>query len=163
MHAIADWQLFFATVAGVSAAITGLVFVALSINLKEVLSGRGLTGRAGEAIILLIVPVLIGLLGIAPQPSITSVGYDFLTISILSSAVLFRILIVARRFIADGLSRWFGVRVLSAVFPVAFVLIGSIRLLQGKVGGFWLIAVGILLSIVSGLADAWVLLVEILR
>jgi hypothetical protein len=32
------WQTLFATQAGVGAALTGLVFVALSINLKQILA-----------------------------------------------------------------------------------------------------------------------------
>ncbi len=47
--------------AGVFAALTGLVFVALSMNLKEILSLPGVPGRALEAIVILVEPVLVGL------------------------------------------------------------------------------------------------------
>ncbi len=47
------------------------------------------------------------------------------------------------------------------LLPVVLVLFGSAQLAMGSVGGFWAVADGILLCIVSGLADAWVLLVEI--
>jgi hypothetical protein len=39
---------------GASAALAGLLFVALSINLERILKGTGLPGRAGEAIVLLL-------------------------------------------------------------------------------------------------------------
>ena len=66
---IADWNSFFTAQAGAFAALTGLVFVALSINLKEILSSPGLPGRAGEAVIVLVTPVLVGLSGLLPHQS----------------------------------------------------------------------------------------------
>jgi hypothetical protein len=41
---IGDWETFFAAQVGASAALAGLVFVALSINLKEILDLPGLPG-----------------------------------------------------------------------------------------------------------------------
>ena len=60
---ITDRNGYFTAQAGAFAALTGLVFVALSNNLKKILESPGLPGRAGEAVILLVEPVLIGLLG----------------------------------------------------------------------------------------------------
>ena len=65
-----SWHTFFSTQAEVSAALTGLVFVALSINLKQILSQPGLADRAGEALLLLLLPVLTGLAGVLPQTSV---------------------------------------------------------------------------------------------
>ena len=59
---VGDWSTFFAAQVGAGAALTGLVFVALSINLKQILAFPGLPSRAAEAIILLMQPVLIGAL-----------------------------------------------------------------------------------------------------
>ena len=64
---ITDWNGYFTAQAGAFAALTGLVFVALSNNLKKILESPGLPGRAGEAVILLVEPVLIGLLGLLPH------------------------------------------------------------------------------------------------
>ena len=44
------------------AALTGLVFVALSINLRQILGGPGLPARTGEAIVGIIVCLLVGVL-----------------------------------------------------------------------------------------------------
>ena len=45
--------------AGASAALAGLLFVAISINLDRILNCRGLPGRAGEAIVLLVIDWLV--------------------------------------------------------------------------------------------------------
>ena len=51
-----QWHDFFLALAGTAGVLTGLVFVAVSINLQEIVSqpGSGLPGRAAEALILLV-------------------------------------------------------------------------------------------------------------
>jgi hypothetical protein len=44
------WESFFIAQVGASAALTGLIFVALSINLDKVMQSPQLIGRAGEAL-----------------------------------------------------------------------------------------------------------------
>lgn len=77
-----SWQTLFATQAGVGAALTGLVFVALSINLKQILALPGLADRAGEAVLLLLLPVMNGLVGVLPQTSRSAVGAELLAIAL---------------------------------------------------------------------------------
>jgi hypothetical protein len=47
---IAEWNTFLAVEAGAAATLTGLVFVALSINLSRILVIPGLSGRGAESI-----------------------------------------------------------------------------------------------------------------
>lgn len=49
-YSAAEWESLFVAEADASAALAGLLFVALSINLERILKGIGLPGRAGEAI-----------------------------------------------------------------------------------------------------------------
>ena len=46
-YSAAEWESLFVAEAGASAALAGLLFVALSINLERILKGIGLPGRAG--------------------------------------------------------------------------------------------------------------------
>jgi hypothetical protein len=52
-----QWHDFFLAQAGAAGVLTGLVFVGVSINLQKIVSepGSGLTGRAAEALIVLVV------------------------------------------------------------------------------------------------------------
>ena len=160
---LSSWQSFFATVAGVFAALTGLVFVALSINLKEILSIEGLSGRAGEAILLLLYPVFVGIIGIAPQSNIHSLGWQ---IGIPTALLLAFIVKIIQSAIKLGKGRpiyEIGTRITLAVLPTFAGLIASVMLITGMRGGFWTLLITVILCAISGVSDAWVLLVEILR
>lgn len=50
----AGWANFFVAEVGASAALSGLVIVAISINLQRILSFPQLPGRAAEMLILLV-------------------------------------------------------------------------------------------------------------
>ena len=49
----AQWSDFFVAETGAAAALAGLVIVAISINLKTIVEGRLLSGRAAETVAML--------------------------------------------------------------------------------------------------------------
>ena len=66
-YSAVPWQTFFAAEVGAGASLTGLLFVAVSINLERILSFPKLPARAGETLTLLLLVVVIASLGLAPQ------------------------------------------------------------------------------------------------
>jgi hypothetical protein len=158
-----SWPTLFATQAGVAAALTGLVFVALSINLKEILALPGLADRAGEALLLLLLPVLNGLLGVLPQASTRALGAEFLITSAIFWAVVTRILLAGRKAAVGRPRGEFITRSVAAEAALLPAIIAGCLLLAGSQNGLWWQAAAVLLCIVAGVLDAWVLLVEILR
>ena len=155
------WQTLFATQAGVAAAFTGLLFVALSINLKEILAVPDWRPRR-EALLLLLFPVVSGLVGVLPQTSIRALGAEFLVISILLWLMVTSILSPdAGR--ADATAA--GVPYPRLGSPDGYGPCCHCRLPArgGNQSGLWFQAAAVILCIVAGVGDAWVLLVEILR
>src|SRR5215213_7208547 len=69
------WSDLFVAGAGASAALAGLVFVAVSINIERVLEYGGLPERAQETLTLLMSPLAVSLLGLVPQSS-TALGVE---------------------------------------------------------------------------------------
>jgi len=73
-YQIAGWTVFFSVAAGVAATLTGLIFVAVSINLSRILEFPGLSERAAESILQLVAALMIPLVGLVPDQSLTMLG-----------------------------------------------------------------------------------------
>jgi hypothetical protein len=158
------WDSFFVAQVGASAALTGLVFVALSINLSRIIEERVLVGRAAEALALLLLPVMLGLLSLMPDVALETTGAWCLGITLVGFVVLNRLLLRIRAEVwRTRPHREFVARVLSVEFAIVPLVVGGAVLLTGSTSGFDWIAVGGIAALFVGISDAWVLLVEILR
>jgi hypothetical protein len=158
-----SWTPFFAAQVGASAALAGLVFVALSINLSRIMEHAELVDRAGEAVVLLAQPVVSGLAILAPYRSIRTTGWLVLPIVIGTWLLVTRLAVRAQRGTFD-LPRWQPiVRITLAEIALLPAVIGAVLLVSGSSAGFGLVALGAVVCIGVGILDAWVLLVEILR
>jgi modulator of FtsH protease len=106
MHAYstAEWQGLFIAEAGASAALAGLLFVAISINLARILQGAGLPGRAGEAIVLLVAVLVISTLALVPGQSPTVLGAELLAAGLVAWSV--RVAAVSLLLRAGGRLYW---------------------------------------------------------
>ncbi|MGV1049962.1 MAG: hypothetical protein ACOYD4_15725 [Solirubrobacterales bacterium] len=157
-----EWKDLFVAVAGASAALAGLVFVAVSINIERIMRYPGLPERALETLLFLVVVLLVSIVGLIPGQSHVALGAELLVVSLGIGAGITRL----NTFQVDPgevrlswrLSRW-TVRAL-AVVPL---VIGGLSVLVESGGGLYWIVAGIVFAIAGAVASAWVLLVEILR
>ena len=156
------WTTFVTTEVGAAAALSGLVFVALSINLKSILAQPVLVGRAGEAIVLLLGPAAFGLVLLSPYGHLRLGGIELALAATFGVALN---LILARAWQArkDQPRLTYLGRVVIVEAAVAAEIAGAAILLAAPSAGVGWIGFGGLFCIAGGIADAWVLLVEILR
>jgi modulator of FtsH protease len=160
---VGDWTPFFAAQVGASAALTGLVFVALSINLASIIAAPQLVHRAAEALIVLVAPVLVGLAVLVPWSSRRSLGIGVLVVGVVAAAFVNTLLLRGRVHARGRPVREFRIRVTAAELAVLPAVVGGVMLIAGSVHGLRAVALGTAFSIAAGMVDAWVLLVEILR
>jgi modulator of FtsH protease len=158
-----EWKDFFVTAAGAAAALSGLLFVALSINLSKILSVHGLPARAGETLIVLSGGMLLSLLCLVPGQSLVLSGSEiFLLALVIWGFVTFHHLrgFKRRYYLSSGHAAFVIGLSQSALIPL--MVSGALLIAHCQYALYWL-ALGILLSFVDALVNAWVLLVEILR
>lgn len=154
------WSDFLVASAGATAALTGLVFVAISINLTRILELAGVPLRALRTLVVLANALLVSLLALAPDPSNAQLGIPLLALGLAGWIVAN---VLTRRESAGGHRPDQTANVvLTQAATLPFVVAG-ISVWAGAGGGLTWLLVGVLLSLVAGLANAWVLLVEILR
>jgi len=149
--------------AGAAATLTGLVFVAVSINLSRILTVPGLTGRAAESMMQLFGVVIIATTALIPQETPVALGTEILAFGSLLWIVQ---TVLQLRYLKSKTGhprRWAVTRIIQTQFANIPFCVSGILLLRGSPAGFYWLAPGFIFSLVGGVLNAWVLLVEILR
>jgi modulator of FtsH protease len=160
---IESWDSFFVAETAAAAALLGLLFVAFSINLKQVIETGGLADRALGALLLLLTILVIGLMLAMPGQSFAALGIETVGFTIIAAAIglalgLRGLRVAEQQF--RGNFRWNIAGNLGALLPI---LIGGILIFGGVETAFYFIGVGMCLSIVKAVSEGWIFLVEINR
>jgi hypothetical protein len=161
------WHDFFIAAAGAAAALSGLIFVAVSINLREILAEEKkigssyLTGRALESLVALLIVLGSSLVGLDPSIDRWAFAAVLLFCAAGSAVSPVRSTSAYRsshnKPIAYNLRRF-----LSLLLVAAYAVCGATLLAQGGGGLHWL-PFAFVLAVTIAATNAWILLVEVLR
>jgi hypothetical protein len=162
------WDSFFLGLTGASAALAGLLFVGVSINLSTITTSTGLVRRALEAFVLLAEVLMLSVLLLVPDASRTALGWGLLAIGVAAWAAVslmhVQVAPTQRGAAAADAPRFsFLIRVVLAQAATLPFIIGAVGLIAEAGGGLYWFAPGALFSLAAVLTDAWVLLIEIQR
>jgi hypothetical protein len=159
-HVLA-WHDFFIGTIGAAAALTGLLFVAISINLDQILKYAGLPGRAAGTLGMLVSALLVSGFALAPGQSDRILGIEIATVGAIVALQAVWVSRVGET--PGGRATWRIEHMATLLLPSIGLLAGGISLIAAGGGGLYWVLGGILLAFVSASVNAWVLLVEIKR
>jgi hypothetical protein len=150
----------FAVITGSAAgALTGLLFVAVSLNRERIAGHPALRGQAGQTLVLFMIPLLLSVLLALPGWSAMALGVGLIVLAVVAAVVL---MFVGRgkKPADDGLEDRLA-RLLDKISPnlIAVVLILIAGCLQcADADGLYWAAASSVLSLVSGVINAWLFL-----
>jgi hypothetical protein len=163
MHPAAEWSDFLVAAAGAAAALAGLVFVGISINLTKIVSSPAISNRASEALMILLGVLVTSLVALAPNQPEKILGTEFLVVD----GILW-VLIVTWQGRAHRIGlvvpwRFFLMRVVVFQLAILPFLLAGLSLLVGWPGAMYWLVPGCIFSFLAGMQGAWVILIEIMR
>ena len=159
----APWSNFFSAELGASAALTGLLFVAISINLARILAFPHLTPRAAKALTTLIGVLFTASFCLVPGQSKNLLAVELV---VLGAAIWIVITVMYLRhsrgnpYMRAGQKLTYGALAQLSTLPL---VVCGVSLLYARGGGLYWLVPAVILSCASALFDAWVLLIEIQR
>ena len=152
------WHDFGVTAGGLAGALTGLLFVAVSIKSDTLAKSRSLASRAAQTLVLFITPALGAIMLVAPQPG-DALGGELIALAAASGAVLY---ILDRRGGHDetsGVARYIERASPNTITPGFFGLAGITFLAAAGGGLYWLIPAAVF-SLAGGVINAWLFLIR---
>ena len=156
MNELAAWQPLFATLAQSAAALIGLLFVAMSIQLDKIMGDALLRLRARNSAIVFIIVFLQAVAIVVPQ-DLRLAGVQVLVLSLLQ--LYFPILIVVQA--TRMKAKVPPLRIASGILAGCSTATGSVVLMISQSWGLYLIAAGNVALLVVLVINAWSLMVSV--
>lgn len=153
------WLGFGEALAAVAGALTGLLFVAVSVKSDVLAASLSLRSRAAQTLVLFLISVLIAIVLVAPQPS-AALGWELLAVAVVMGMAL---LILGRRagHNADQrVPRYIERFSPNTITAVLVGVAGLTFLLKAGGGLYWLIP-AVVASLLGGVVNAWLFLVRV--
>jgi modulator of FtsH protease len=153
------WHDFGLTVGGLAGALTGLLFVAVSIKSDTMAKSLNLRSRAAQTLVLLMTPALTAIVLLAAQPA-GALGGEVIALAALSGATLYVLDRRGGHSQTSGVARYIELASPNAITSVLFGVAGITFLVTAGGGLYWLIPATVF-GLVGGVINAWLFLVNV--
>ena len=158
-YAPAMWLSFGEALAAVAGALTGLLFVAVSVRSSVLAGSLSLRSRAAQTLVLFMTSVLTAIVLVAPQPS-AALGWELLGVAVVAGAALLVLDRRAGHSTSQGVARYIEKFSPNSVTAVLVGVAGATFLAQAGGGLYWLIPAAVT-SLLGGVVNAWLFLVSV--
>ncbi|WP_394550928.1 hypothetical protein ACDF64_10095 [Agromyces sp. MMS24-JH15] len=156
------WSEFNVAMLGATAALAGLLIVAMSVNLAEIMKSPSLPGRVAASLAALMAAIIVTAIGLVPGQTALFYGIEVLFAGVLAAVFEYR----ATRLI-HAMGPGYGPRWAKAAvgwLAVVLFLVGGVLVLAGApAAALGCLGAASLVAIGSAILHAWIVLVEVLR
>ena len=151
-----NWTTFYGTAAGAAAALTGLLFIAVSLRPREIRESRLMVGRARSAFYSFATITVVSLLAlVATRPRLVGVAQLLAALVALAVSSRFTIAAVRAKILNDPRA---------AVYHAGLIVVGAggaARALNAHAkDSSAVLAVGVLLLLVIAMSNSWQLVIS---
>ncbi len=159
--ALERWTDFAVVVGGASAALTGLLFVAISINVRTMNRSISLRSRGAQTLVLFLVTLVVSIVLAVPGQGFVAFGAELLAVVVVAGAGLLTLDRRAKREAeTPPLARTLDVASPNVV-TLALVATAGVVILTGHAWGLYLLVPSTVIAIVGGVANAWLFLTQL--
>jgi hypothetical protein len=162
-EALEGWSDFNVAMVGATAALAGLLIVAMSVNISTIMASASLPPRAAASIATLVLAIVAGALGLVPGQPVWAYGVEVLVATLLAATFQAHAMrVIGRETNVPAADR--ALKASAGVVPLAAFLVGGVLIVgDAPTPGLISVAVGSILAIIAAIVMAWVVLVELLR
>lgn len=158
---IDPWHDLFTMAGSASAALVGLLFVAVSLNHEQILTMPTLPELAGVSITLLIGVTVLSVAGLTPGQNRVALGVEVLVVGVAVTVITFALVLTRLSHLTHR--GWRVTRLALTAASTLPALVCGATLVAGVGGGLYWAALEIVAALVTATYNAWVLLIEIRR
>ena len=162
MYDPAAWHDYFMMVGGGAAALTGLVFVAMSLHLDQIALNAAHRHRARTVLTGLTAVFIRCALVLMAKQSGQAVAVELIGVLIVVEFVLFRSISQALA-AADPSDRALLWRTIGSFACLVIEQAGALALFFGNAGGLYVVGIGMMASFVFMVTGAWLLVIGVRR
>ena|SRR5208282_5205857 len=157
---IDQWQNFFLMVGGGAAALAGLVFIAMSINLSIITQDATHKNRAIATLTGFTSVFMICGFALIGNQNYHWIGVEWLVVSLVPTITYIRVYFQATKMGRSSVGLSIG-RFIAGTTCYVAQIIGSVLLISGYVAGLYVASVAVVLLFAFFISGAWLLLVGV--
>ena len=158
-----SWDNFFTAEVGAAAALAGLIFVGISINLQRIVQLPMVANRALQSLLILLSLLGIESLLLVPSPPALVLGTSVAGIAAATGAALNFLELRSWREVEPRFRPVLRNHSVEIQIPWVLVLVGAVALLTQSPGALYWFVPATLAGFLIAVVEAWIITVEILR
>lgn len=157
---VSAWHDLFVMAGGATAALAGLIFVAVSLNQEHIMSNRAFPSIAGNTLAMLVGSLILSVFVLTPDQPMTHLGVESLVLGACVFVFVMTSIFLTSR--AAGLA-WRLLRFTIGAIATLPLVVGGAMLTSHNGSGMYLLMTQIICSVIVSVYWGWILLVEVRR